>query len=229
MNRLLLAAIFLFAGLGGARAQEASPPEPFASEIHLFDIEDEIYPPTACQTLFVGSSSIRFWSRLAEAFPDRKTVRRGFGGATIEDVIFYFERLVLRHQPAAIIFYAGENDINAGRSPEAVRTAFGQFMERKSAALGETPVYFVAIKPSFARKDDFTAQSLANALIEGDARERADLVFIDVVADMMEDGGPKEIFIRDGLHMNEAGYEIWRKAIGRALKKEKTSRAPQCK
>lgn len=229
MNRLLLAVIFLFLGLGVVRAEEPAPAEPFASEIHLFDIEDEIYPPTACRTLFVGSSSIRFWSRLAEAFPDRKTVRRGFGGATIADVTYYFDRLVLPHRPAAIVFYAGENDINAGRSPELVLAAFVQFMDRKSAALGDTPVYFVAIKPSFARADDFPAQSRANELIAAYARERADLAFIDVVAGMMEAGRPKDIYIRDGLHMNEAGYGIWRKVIGRSLKKEKTSRAPQCK
>src|SRR3546814_20406517 len=34
----------------------------FGEEIHVFSIEDEVRPATACATLFVGSSSIRFRS-----------------------------------------------------------------------------------------------------------------------------------------------------------------------
>lgn len=225
----MLAAFAFLAACAFASTANAQNPEPFAPEIQFFSVEDEIYPPPACATLFVGSSSIRFWTKLGEAFPGVRTIRRGFGGSTITDVNFYFDRIVAPYKPKRIVFYAGENDINAGKPPEAVATDFQEFMARKAAVLGETPVYFISIKPSLARQADFDAQTRANALISALADERDDLVFVDVASLMMKNGAAKPIFISDGLHMNHAGYEIWRRAITLALKKERASRAPHCK
>ena len=224
-----LAAFALFAVCAFASTAMAQNPEPFASEVHFFGVEDEIYPPPACATLFVGSSSIRYWTKLGEAFPGVRTIRRGYGGSTVADANFYFDRIVAPYKPKQIVFYAGENDINAGKPPESVAADFEEFMARKDAVLGETPVYFISIKPSLARRADLDAQKRANALISALADRRDDLVFIDVASPMMENGAPKPIFISDGLHMNHAGYEIWRRAITLALKKERASRAPHCK
>jgi lysophospholipase L1-like esterase len=34
-----------------------------------------------------------------------------------------------------------------------------------------------------------------------------------------DDGMPrKELFIEDGLHLNEKGYELWTKVVGEALR-----------
>lgn len=225
----MLAAFAFLAACAFASTANAQNPEPFAPEIQFFSVEDEIYPPPACATLFVGSSSIRYWTKLGEAFPGVRTIRRGYGGSTVADANFYFDRIVARYKPKRIVFYAGENDINAGRPPETVAADFEEFMARKSAVLGETPVYFISIKPSLARRGDLDAQRRANALITTLADGRDDLVFVDVASPMMENGAPKPIFISDNLHMNHAGYEIWRRAIAHALKKEKASRAPHCR
>jgi lysophospholipase L1-like esterase len=216
-----LAAIALICSLGVSRAEEVAGVEPFAPEIHLFDVEDEVYPPTACGSLFIGSSSIRFWFRLDDAFPSKNIIRRGFGGAAIGDVNYYFDRLVSRYRPREIVFYAGENDINAGKSPEDVFAEFKKFMEKKAAVLGDTPVYFVSIKPSVARIGDFDAQSRANRIISNYAKRRTDLVFVDVASRMMENGQPKAIFVSDRLHMSAAGYEIWRAALVEAFMGDK--------
>jgi len=223
MNHSAFAAIVLISSIGVARAEEVARVEPFMSEIHLFDIEDEVYPPAACGSLFVGSSSIRFWFRLGDAFPSKNVIRRGFGGASIADVNYYFDRLVSRYSPREIIFYAGENDINSGMPPEAVFAEFAKFMEKKSTALPDTPVYFVSIKPSIARAGDFNAQSRANKMVSDYAERRSDLAFVDVASRMMEDGQPKAIFIGDSLHMSAEGYEIWRAALTDAFQDEKTS------
>ena len=218
-----LAAIVLASSLSVAFAEEGARVEPFAPEIHLFDVEDEVYPPTACGSLFIGSSSIRFWFRLEGAFPSKNIIRRGFGGAAIGDVNYYFDRLVSRYRPREIVFYAGENDINAGKSPEDVFIEFMKFMEKKSVALADTPVYFVSIKPSIARAGDFEAQSRANKMVSDYAKQRPDLAFVDVASRMMENGEPKSIFISDRLHMSAAGYEIWRDALADVFRKEKMS------
>lgn len=208
---------------GAAQAQPAPEPDPivstaaydfnaeapFASEIYNFFVQDALFEPTACRTVFTGSSSIRFWLTLEEDFPALDPLNRGFGGSQISDVIGYFDILLTRHQPKEIIFYAGENDINAGVSPADVAARFDAFMGLKTDKLGDAPVYFLSLKPSVARFGELAAQAEANALIADMANARDDLIYVDIATPMMEDGAPKPVFIFDQLHMNLDGYAIW--------------------
>ncbi len=189
------------------------PDAPFATEIYNFFVQDEVFPPSECRTVFTGSSSIRFWFTLGDDFPALDPLNRGFGGSEITHVIGYFDFLLRKHAPREIIFYAGENDLNAGASPTDVAERFSVFMEMKSERIGDAPVYFLSIKPSFARLGELAAQTEANALIKAQADARDDLIFIDVATPMMDGEAPKQIFISDRLHMNLDGYAIWVEAL----------------
>ena len=190
---------------------------PFVSEMYNFLVQDEVMPPTACSTVFTGSSSIRFWFTLEEDFPELNAVNRGFGGSGIAHATAYFDLLLTPHQPREIIFYSGENDVSAGASPDDVLASFQTFLDKKTAALGDTPVYFVSIKPSIARLSQLETQTAANTLIQDYAATRDDLIFIDITEPMMDGDTPKNLFISDRLHMNAAGYDIWTKIISDAL------------
>ncbi|MDJ0921367.1 MAG: GDSL-type esterase/lipase family protein [Henriciella sp.] len=204
------------------------PQAPFASEIYNFFVQDELFGPATCQTVFIGSSSIRFWLTLEEDFPALAPLNRGFGGSEITHVIGYFDVLLARHTPQEIVFYAGENDLNAGATPAEVAARFETFMELKSQRLGDTPVYFLSIKPSFARLSELGAQAEANALIAALAQSREDLTYVDIAAPMLEDGVPKPIFISDQLHMNLDGYAIWTDVLSAALSAPDRPRAAGC-
>jgi len=166
---------------------------------------------------------------MEEDFPEWPVLRRGFGGARISDINFHFDRVVGRYRPQRIAFYGGENDIDAGLSPEAVLADFARFMDRKSAVLGATPVFFVSAKPSIARRAQLERQSQFNLLVERLANEREDLVYVDIVGDMIADGEPEpSLFISDGLHMNAAGYSLWRARLRDAFTSAPASAAPGC-
>jgi hypothetical protein len=102
-------------------------------------------------------------------------------------------------------------------------------MDMKTAALGETPVYFVSIKVSWLRWLQRPDQIRANALIEDMAEERSDLAYIDVTESMLgEDGLPRPIFVEDQLHMTAEGYAIWTPILTAALDAPAESEAPGC-
>ncbi len=103
----------------------ALPPDaPFRDEILRFAEQDRETPPPACPVLFVGSSSIRMWSSLEADMAPLPVLNRGFGGSRISEVNLYFDRIVTPYRPRAIVFYAGENDLDAGESPDAVAAQF---------------------------------------------------------------------------------------------------------
>jgi lysophospholipase L1-like esterase len=213
-------------GPSGAAAAEAAPlpaDAPFRDEILRFAEMDRESPPPECPVLFVGSSSIRMWGSLAEDMAPLPVLNRGFGGSSIRDVNRYFDRVVAPYGPRAIVFYAGENDLDSGQSPAEVAAQFRLFLDTKRARLGNVPVFFISAKPSKLRFAQFGRQSELNEAIRSLAAARSDLVFVDVAPAMMSGGQPRDIFLEDGLHMGPAGYVIWRDFVGQALRQRKVA------
>ena len=209
-----------FAG-GLAVAQPASRgPEQFEPQIAAFEAADRTSPPPPCPILFTGSSTIRRWTTLTSDMAPMVVLNRGFGGSRIADVTHYFERAVAPYRPRAIVFYAGENDYNGGREAGDVVADFERFMETKTRLLGDTPVFFVSLKPSRLREGQMPGQRWINARIETLAARRSDLIYIDVAPAMLTpEGRPRDLFVEDGLHMTPAGYAIWTPIIRRALER----------
>ena len=230
---LLVFAVALCAACARAQTASISAPgsqQPFAAEIARFVEADRAAPPAPCQVLFVGSSSIVKWKEhLAGDMAPMPVINRGFGGSQIEDVNRWFDQIVAPYRPRAIVFYAGENDIDAGKSVNRVVADFDEFIRRKTKALGKTPVYFISVKPSKLRFAEFSLQTEVNAAIRKQAGERSDLHYIDVVPSMLQNGKPKDIFESDGLHMSQAGYAIWTRAVRAALLPNSEKDARSCR
>ncbi len=205
-----------------------SGPQRFAPEIAAFAAADREHMPAPCGFLFVGSSSIRFWKTLAADMAPAPALNRGFGGSTVADVDYYFDQVVAPYRPRAIVFYAGENDLSAGAAPGAVTADFSRFMDLKTKALGEAPVYFISLKPSQLRWAQRDAQAQVNAQIQAMAAQRRDLHYVDVVPAMLTGGVPKDIYVADGLHMTPEGYRLWTEVV-RPVVQAEAKRPTACK
>ena len=195
---------------------------PFRDEIVKFAEQDRVTPPPACPVLFVGSSSIRLWTSLTRDMAPLPVINRGFGGSKISEVNSYFDRIVTPYRPRAIVFYAGENNIDANEAPAAVAEQFRQFLEMKRQRLGKTPVFYISAKPSKLRFNQLARQTELNEAVKAMAAD--DLIYIDVVGQMLSNGQPRDIYVEDGLHMNPAGYAIWRGLVREALQRRGVDR-----
>jgi len=176
-------------------------------------------PPKPGGVFFVGASTIVGWD-LKKYFPDSGYVNVGFGGSVIADSTFFAPRIIAPYKPGVIVFYAGDNDIAAGRKAEEVAQDFQAFV---AAARKDNPscrVVFLSVKPSIARWKKFDEQKRANALV-GEICEKGDrLTYVDTVTLMLgPDGKPiPELFVKDGLHLSPKGYELWTAAVNKVLK-----------
>lgn len=196
-----------------------SSPE-WTNDMARFAAEDLATPPPLRPIVFTGSSSIRLWTRLNVDFPGLPVLNRGFGGSQIRDAVWYADEIGIRYRPRRILLYAGDNDIDAGRSPQQVHADFAAFVDRIRRELPGTPVGFIAIKPSPARIDQLPRQREANALVQAYAARTPGVDYLDIATPMVDAGGaPRpELFVDDGLHMNHAGYAIWRRVIADSLR-----------
>jgi lysophospholipase L1-like esterase len=166
--------------------------------------------------LFIGSSSFRMWKSLKEDFHNETILNRAFGGATLEDLMYWQNDVVLQYKPKKIFIYCGENDIasSAQITPIIVFERFKTLHTTLRKQFPDTPIVFVSIKPSILRwamKDRMIA---ANTLISSYLKEDKKAVFVNIWDKMLENGEPmKDIFIEDNLHMNAKGYAIWTKVL----------------
>lgn len=201
----------------------------FDDAIAAFEAADKESPPPKCATLFVGSSTIHFWASLKEDFPNRTVINRGFGGSTVWEVDDYFERIITPYHPKQIVFYAGDNDLAAKRTPDQVYADFLIFMQKKDRDLGKTPVWFISVKPSKLRWDIEDKMTEVNRKVKALADKREDLAYIDIVPVMLKpDGSPKDIFREDRLHMLPEGYKLWTPIVETSLAAGQKDKAPGC-
>ncbi|MCY7358750.1 MAG: GDSL-type esterase/lipase family protein, partial [Rudanella sp.] len=169
------------------------------------------YPPHT--VVFYGSSTVRLWTRLAQAFPQVQVLNAGFGGSTLEACGWYFERLIVPAQPRAVILYAGDNDLGNDRKPEEVYLFFCALADKMQRHLPNVPLIYVSIKPSPARWAIITQIRAANTFIAAEISRLPNTTFIDLTDAMLTpDGQPRpDLFEVDGLHLNPVGYALWQK------------------
>ncbi len=226
-RRALVAALFAaLAALapvpGVARAENGRWPDAarLAGEVAAFAHDDSLSPPPAGAIVFAGSSSLRMWRpRLARDMAPLTVVPRGFGGSTTRDLAVYLDPLVVSVHPRAVVLYEGDNDLVEGLAPGMIFAAFDSLVTRLHAELPGARLYVLPVKPSPARRAVWPeALALNKSFREACGRDTL-LTYIDVATAMLDTNGqPRpELFGPDSLHMNTAGYDLWRALVAAPL------------
>lgn len=209
---LLLTGLFL---LGNAFIQTGQAP--FRKEIDAFLKKDSLEMPAKHSILLIGSSSFAKWTDVQDYFPGYPILNRGFGGASLPDLIRYTEEIVFPYAPKQVIVYCGENDIafSDAITAKMVLERFQQLFLLIRNKLPKVPFVFISIKPSPSRLKFQPVVKEANFLIKHFLSKEPKTTFINVYDAMLNtDGSMKEeLFINDQLHMNAGGYSIWQKLI----------------
>ena len=236
---ILIALLSLIAGtvLVTARAQSVGSPNhpaaavfsanpvqanPFESEVTSLEARLLQAPAASSPIVFYGSSSIRLWKSLQQDFSGYAVLNIGFGGARLADCVQYANRLVLPRKPAAIVIYAGDNDLAFGTPPETVFSSFQKLFWIFRGYSPSIPIAFVSVKPSPARLIFFGNILKFNQLVRDFLKTQPETDYIDVFDDMLgQDHKPVlDLFVNDHIHLSPAGYQIMRRDIGEFLSQD---------
>lgn len=219
MNRRCFFWIPLLMLLGRLTGEEPSATHRFEPEVLKFEALDRRTPPPPRPILFVGSSSIRLWTNLPSSYQGKTVLNRGFGGSTYQDLLRYFNRIVLPYGPSVMVVYEGDNDLADGRSPAEIAQNLGIFLDRALTELRGTSVVLLTVKPSPSRKHLMEAQMEFNSRLRRMAQSRKGVFVADVASPLLDPQGQPDprFFAPDRLHLNAAGYEAWRKPVFEAI------------
>ncbi len=215
-------ALFLSTTLFAQSAKDNSyygDPTKFSTEINNFLSQDKLSPPMENAVVITGSSSVRKWQhRIHQDLSGINIIARGFGGSNMNDLLFYADELIIKYKPKAVAIYEGDNDIAQGISPEKILQKYTELITKLKQSKSDIRIYFISIKPSILRWPLWGKMQKANALIKNYSMSDSSLFYIDVANALLnKDKMKKNIFIQDGLHLNDYGYDLWGKTMADAL------------
>jgi lysophospholipase L1-like esterase len=172
-------------------------------------------PPDPPRVVFLGDSITDGW-KLTQYFPGKPYVNRGISGQTTPQMLVRMFEDVIDLKPAAVLIYAGTNDIarNTGaETPEMVEENFQAMTEL--AQLHGIAVILCAVTPVA----DYGPRKMTDGRPPTDILKlnawlkqyaaKAHAVYADYYSALADEKGMlKEGISRDGLHPNEKGYDL---------------------
>ena len=147
---------------------------------------------------------------------------RGIGGDTTEGVLARLDISCKELSPSVVVLMIGTNDINGGRSTEAIKDSYSRILSSLHSDLADTKVICVSVIPMNkdiekysnldATKNTEKVKEL-NAEI-GNLAERYNASYLNIFDSLTDDSGLLDTrYSDDGLHLNDRGFEVWAKLL----------------
>ena len=184
-----------------------------------FRAENAALPAAAVnqdRVVFMGDSITDFWGRTrGQFFPGKPYVNRGISGQTTPQMLIRFRPDVIALRPRVVVILAGTNDLAGNTGPESledIQANLASMVELAQAhqirvVLSSLLPVCDYIKPQTARRPPAQIIALNDWMKQHCAQKG--LIYLDYFTPMLDEHGmlKKELTI-DGLHPNEAGYEV---------------------
>jgi lysophospholipase L1-like esterase len=166
--------------------------------------------------VFLGDSITQGWGDdFQGSFAGAKKANRGISGDTTRGMLIRLQEDVLALNPSGVVLLMGTNDLEEGAEPETIASNFRSIVAALKSHNPDMPIVVCQVFPSSAQKKrpaDKIKQinELYAAAVRGDAQVTV-LDTWTLFADPQGDAQP-DLF-PDLLHLNEAGYQKWARAL----------------
>lgn len=178
--------------------------------------------PTPNQAVVFLGDSITYGGDWAALFPGAPVENRGIGGDTTTGLLNRLDQ-VIAQKPAQIFLMIGTNDLCYGRPVRNIVNNYTIILARFHKELPDTRVYVQSVLPfndtifpSRSFRTNSNIRSL-NAELKSLA-SHYNYPYLDLAPSFTDpDGRLFANYTSDGLHLNDAGYSIWRDLIRNAV------------
>lgn len=192
--------------------------------------------------IFIGSSGFTRWSTRWGNIPleecivgkdgSKVAINHGIGGSTMEEILYYYPRLVKAWKPRALVVSTFLNDRAAGYTPKEQIDMLARFFAYARVDMPGIKLYVTTVRPNAKHADE---RNLAweqyayemNALLRDYGYMHEDVTIIPIHEEQLyyakpEDVGDyskvrKDIFIEDMVHFTPEGYRLFTEAFLRIL------------
>lgn len=164
---------------------------------------------------------------VAKYFPGRRVLNRGIGADVIgnnmpsDDPRGLLQRLdasVFECSPSGLFILIGINDLGMGRSVDTMEAGYREMLKRLRAKRPDLKIFLQSVLPTRGNYAKHNPSVVAfNDRLRKLASEHA-CSYLDLHSLMCDaEGQLKAEFTRDGLHLTEPAYLVWRQELLKAL------------
>ena len=160
--------------------------------------------------LFAGDS-LTEGGDWATYFPDIETANHGVGWDT-SDGLHLRTEVISENRPDKIFILIGTNDLGYNRSPAQIAETVRRLVTSLHGSERQARIYLQSVLP---REAGATAKiQQINTAYRQIAANLRRVTYVDLTpAFTAEDGTLRADLTYDGLHLNQAGYEVWVREI----------------
>jgi lysophospholipase L1-like esterase len=178
------------------------------------------------RVVFMGNSITEGWIRThPDFFAGKPYVNRGISGQTTPQMLVRFRPDVINLKPALVVILAGTNDIAGNTGPSTLEMIMDNLISMAELAKANNiKVVLSSVLPAFDypwKPGLQPAEKIAslNAMIKSYA-DKNGIVYLDYFSSMADERkGLKKELSGDGVHPNDAGYQVMEPLAESAIKK----------
>lgn len=207
---LLPVAHFMITVGGDLRAVLTPKPTVWEDEVRGVELRSKPDPAGGPPLVIIGGRQAKLWSGLDNTFFPMAVLNNGIGSATIDDVLYYFDRLVTPYQPQAVLMVPGPSDfiMRDNKSPEDFMLML-KGLSNHVIRLDGKPHFYVATLNKWPRFPGYWGVvDTVNLQLEIWADEQPRVTLLDARLLFEERGGLPvgQMFSADGVNLNDWGY-----------------------
>ena len=183
------------------------------------------------QIVFYGPSNFTRWGKRHGMRPMRDdllgksgakcVINRGFGSSSSEHQLYYYPRMVRPLEPSVLVYSSHPNGDAFGYSNEEIWELAQRVIAYAKTDFPDLRVYLCSANARAVATDAYTQRANAyNKLLKEFCRENSDWCFyIDTFENHPELFG-EDIYVADGVHFNQQGYDRYRDLFLKELEGE---------
>jgi len=181
------------------------------------------------EIVFYGPSNFTRWCEKWGMTPLREAVvgksgapcciNRGFGSSCSEHQLYYYPRMIRPLEPKVLVYSSHGNSESFGYTLEETWEIAQRVIAYALTDFPDIHVYISSANPQANMSDELIAKrKMYNSWLKEFAEKTPNCFYLDTFN--YEPLNDPEIFVKDGVHFNQEGYERYAEFFKEALKDE---------
>ncbi|MFV8819261.1 hypothetical protein [Haliea sp. E17] len=185
-------------------------PEAWADEMAAYQRQDEGTPLPNGPVEIIGGHRVKLWEGLDNVLAPQPVLMRGLGNATVDDILYYYPRLVGYYRPQTLVFLPGDSEfhIRDAKAADELFNGIRQLAETDQKLRPEGHFYVFAPLQTPLHPEDRAKVAETTRLLSDWAADQPGVSILDANPLLSAvDGKPDPTYFRfDGVNLNEHGY-----------------------
>lgn len=185
-------------------------PKAWESEVEAYISADTATSLPASPIVVVGGAGVKLWNDLPRDLAPAPVLMRGLGDAIVEDIAFYYSRLIGYYQPSAVVLLTSSMEffIRDNKSAQELVAAIEALLNEDAYHDATRPFYVYAPLKTPLRPQDHATINVAFRELQTLAAKTPKLILLDANRALSDgkDRPQPRYFRADGIHLNEHGY-----------------------